>query len=411
MIGLEASLTLARALKRGVQVPLKRLEVKNFTPLAPIKWQDFNFNKTPAPGLIIDRDEGEDSYFGYSTSNLNIVRRTQQHSVWPEVAEEEDLPILAEGDILFYTLVDNAHDNASKELKKMKPVRVKFIEGVGLTCIEGNLIDESSTLKEVCFGEFNTLDHISDDVFYNCLSLTSVSFKGLIKLNRVGANVFGNCPLLTSVSFEGLDSVENIWGDIFYNCPSLISVSFEGLNSLESIGGGVFSGCPLIAFVSFKGIELYKDIEGFMFAASDSFTLEFFEKSGLLRPHRSFSMAANRVKDGLPDFTGLNLLKYNKSEEDYECNKLTSIPSRGPNLFKADLSDVFYGSRSLVSLCFGTIDTLHDVKGSVFLVCPLLTSTRRGGKSLLEILAGDVSILSPFLTSESFKDLDPLRGR
>jgi hypothetical protein len=97
MLSLESTLALSRALKRSVHVPWRKMLLSNFNPGDRVKWQDVNTLKiTNRHPNIGERSDREDSYFGYSTSGVRIVRR-KEGSPYP-------LPLLEEGDILFYGL-------------------------------------------------------------------------------------------------------------------------------------------------------------------------------------------------------------------------------------------------------------------------------------------------------------------
>jgi hypothetical protein len=91
--------------------------LSNFNPGDSVKWQDVNTsgvsNKHPS---LEERSDREDSYFGYSTSGVRIVRGRE--------GSPDPLPLLEEGDILLYTLVDGF-----KATEEMRATRVKFLEG------------------------------------------------------------------------------------------------------------------------------------------------------------------------------------------------------------------------------------------------------------------------------------------
>jgi hypothetical protein len=149
MQSLESTLTLSRALKRSVHVPWRKLLLSNFNPGDSLKWQDVNIlevtNTHPNVG---ERSDREDSYFGYSTSGVRIVRR--------EEGSPDPLPLLEEGDILFYTIVNGL--KATEEINEMKATRVKFLEGgEGLEELGDNFMEGCTLLREICFGDLTDL--------------------------------------------------------------------------------------------------------------------------------------------------------------------------------------------------------------------------------------------------------------
>lgn len=76
---------------------------------------------------------------------------------------------------------------------------------------------------------------ISGNAFYDCSSLTSITFPE--SLENIGKSAFWRCNSLTSIVFpEGLVSIEN---SAFDNCGSLSSVTFS--SSITSIGAYAFS--------------------------------------------------------------------------------------------------------------------------------------------------------------------------
>jgi hypothetical protein len=247
MLSLESTLILSRALKRSVQVPWRRMLLSNFNPSDTVKWQDVNtsqvFNTDP---YVVERSDRDDSYFGYSTSGVRIVRRKE--------GSRDPLPLLQEGDILLYTLVNGL--KATEEIKEMRATRVKFLEGEeGLERLDHLFMKDCISLREVCFGNFKDLKSIGYWMFAWCTSLVHVSFKGLNSLETIDGWIFHRCTSLVKISFQGLDSLNSIGDGMFYGCTSLVKISFEGLNGLESIGDEMLTGCTSLVEVSFEGLD------------------------------------------------------------------------------------------------------------------------------------------------------------
>ena len=85
---------------------------------------------------------------------------------------------------------------------------------------------------------------ISDNVFWGCDSLTSVTIGNSV--TSVGSYAFRNCSRLTSVTIgNGVTSINN---GTFSFCSSLTSVTIP--NSVTSIGHTVFYGCSSLTSVT-----------------------------------------------------------------------------------------------------------------------------------------------------------------
>jgi hypothetical protein len=268
MLSLNSSLTLSRALKRSVNVPYSKLLLSSFKPNDTFKWQDVLSKEVSNPyPLVLERSEEEDSYMGYRLQGVRVVRRVED--------SEDPLPILEEGDVLFYLLVDGL--KATEEIKEMGAVRVKFFESEGLKEIGDNFMGRCVTLREVSFGKFNSLKSIGGWMFFNCISLEAVSFEGLEGVKTIGNAMFSKCTSLETVSFKGLDGAESIGYGMFYNCTLLGKVSFQGLEGLKSIGDWMFSRCTSLKTVSFQGLECVETIGDQMFSSCTSLKTVSFE--------------------------------------------------------------------------------------------------------------------------------------
>lgn len=84
-----------------------------------------------------------------------------------------------------------------------------------------NTLLESITLSE-------NIEHISDNAFKGCTSLTTVNLNN--GLNNIGSSAFRDCTSLTEIIFP--DSLHTVRTDAFHNCSSLSHIDF-GEGSLE----------------------------------------------------------------------------------------------------------------------------------------------------------------------------------
>ena len=136
---------------------------------------------------------------------------------------------------------------------------INTVDVLGDAVVTDSIIDKSIT-------EFkdNNIRAVGTNAFYNCSSLTTVSFPAC---TSVGSLAFYNCSSLTTVSFPACTSVGNY---AFYCCSSLTTVSFPACTSVASfafykcsslsqanfpacrnIGGSAFASCSSLTTVSF----------------------------------------------------------------------------------------------------------------------------------------------------------------
>lgn len=95
------------------------------------------------------------------------------------------------------------------------------------------------------------LTTLSMYVFRKCTSLSSVTFEEGTECTSIGTNdsadegPFNECTALQSITIP--DSVETIGMWAFWDCSSLTSVSFGSNSQLRSIGSQAFKGCNLLS--------------------------------------------------------------------------------------------------------------------------------------------------------------------
>ena len=128
----------------------------------------------------------------------------------------------------------------------------------------------------------NSVISISEDAFYKCSGLTSVTISnsvtsiagwafynsGLISVTipnsviSIGESAFSNCDRLTTVTIP--NSVVSIGESAFSNCDRLTTVTIP--KSVTSIGGMAFSGCDGLTMINVEsGNNHYKSIDGILF--------------------------------------------------------------------------------------------------------------------------------------------------
>ncbi len=169
-----------------------------------------------------------------------------------------------------------------------------------------------------------SVTHINDYAFYNCGSLTSVSFEEYSQIMSIGSYAFRNCKNLTSVEFPdgcslssigksafyGCSSLESITipagvrridENTFYGCTSLVGIGFAEGSMLESIGDSAFWGCKSLESILLpEGIESIGDKA---FCGCASLT--------------SISLPGSITEIGKDAFYGCAGLAYNSDESAY----------------------------------------------------------------------------------------------
>ena len=148
--------------------------------------------------------------------------------------------------------------------------RNTFIDCSSLTNIEipSSVTSIGSCAFEDCSSLTNieipyAVTSINASAFENCSALKSVTFEENSQLSTIGSSAFKNCSKLTSIEIPS--SVTTI-GDIgfsyytygtFYNCSSLTSVTFGENSQLTHIGNGVFSDCDNITNIEIPSSVTY----------------------------------------------------------------------------------------------------------------------------------------------------------
>lgn len=113
---------------------------------------------------------------------------------------------------------------------------------LAVTAADGNDV----VIPESVFYEGKTypVTGISDDAFYNCFTLTSITIPNSV--TSIGNSAFYGCSSLTSITIP--NSVTTIGYNAFKNCSALTSVTIS--NSMTTIGNSVFYGCSGLTSVT-----------------------------------------------------------------------------------------------------------------------------------------------------------------
>ncbi len=136
------------------------------------------------------------------------------------------IPSVRDGKIV--TIINEPHFCADVE-KVIIPASVKEIHGT----FEGKI-------KEVIFDDNSQISEISDKLFYNCSSLTKVSFGENSNIKSIGKYAFSDTNLVNIIIPESVTYIEEY---AFYGCRILKTVSYGNNSNLKSIGTGAFKNC------------------------------------------------------------------------------------------------------------------------------------------------------------------------
>lgn len=88
----------------------------------------------------------------------------------------------------------------------------------------------------------SSVEEIGREAFYNCYSLSSVTFADNSRLRTIGNEAFRNCSKLKSIAIP--DNVWQIGNYAFYNCRNLVEAFFSKDSCLSDLGRYAFAACP-----------------------------------------------------------------------------------------------------------------------------------------------------------------------
>lgn len=210
----------------------------------------------------------------------------------------------------------------------------------------------------------DTVQKISDNAFYNCSSITGISFGENSELNQIGANAFAYCAGITEMVIP--DGVTEIGTYAFRNCTNLTSVTLP--RELAEFDNAIFTGCTSLNNINVSaGNEKYQSKDGVVFDA-DGTTLVYYSSS---RKAESYTVPAGVTEIGakafyqntylkeviLPD--GLSVINHTAFRG---CTALEKINI--PNTVTLIDDAAFYGCSALKTVEFEEGGTLPLVIGS-----------------------------------------------
>ena len=130
-----------------------------------------------------------------------------------------------------------------------------------VTTIEASAFYDCSSLTTVTFEKGSQLKTISYDAFSDC-PITSIEIPASV--TTIGTSAFANCSSLATVTFEKGSQLKTIAGGYysgtFYGCTALTSIEIPA--SVETIEAAAFKGCSSLATVTFEQGSQLKTIGG-----------------------------------------------------------------------------------------------------------------------------------------------------
>ena len=151
---------------------------------------------------------------------------------------------------------------------------VTFEEGSQLTSIGEDAFWYCTSLKSITIP--SSVTSIGACAFYSCTSLTSVTFEEGSQLTEIADGdfdysdyscygVFSDCTSLTSITIPS--SVTSIGNYAFYNCDSLTSVTFEEDSQCTSIGKNAFQDCDSLISITIPSSVTWIGEDAFAYTA------------------------------------------------------------------------------------------------------------------------------------------------
>ena len=188
----------------------------------------------------------------------------------------------------------------------------------------------------------DSVTNIGNSAFYDCESLTSVTFGDNSKLESIGDWAFSRCDSLTSVTIP--DSVTNIGEWAFMGCVRLPALEIP--RSVTSIGEGAFSKCEKIDTIKIP--SSITSIGDFVF--SHCYSLQSIEIPN------SITSIGKQVFENCKELKSVSFEKNSKLESIgiYAfgcCKSLTSVTI--PDSVTSIGSSAFYNCDSLTSVTIG----------------------------------------------------------
>ena len=113
-----------------------------------------------------------------------------------------------------------------------------------------------------------TYTYVGDYAFYDCDSLTSVTFEST-SVTEIGTSAFEGCDKLAAINTPA--SIKSVASFAFKGCSSIASIKLEGI---ETIGDGAFFGCTALADVTLSDTVKQVNKNAFYNCPTIAYTVE-----------------------------------------------------------------------------------------------------------------------------------------
>ena len=196
-----------------------------------LRYEEFDFD-----GLVVNEvyKSNEVSiliriYEGFSVSNFNLNTIGYQDVTvsYKEFTTQVEVNV-SQGSVLYSGIDGNINWSLYQDGSLL-------FEGTGDMPIYTPWYQYEESIK--CVEILDGVTSISNDAFYGCSNLTSITISDSV--TSIGSHAFYNCSSLTSITIP--DSVTSIGNYAFRDCSSLTSVTIG--NSVTSIGNLTFYNC------------------------------------------------------------------------------------------------------------------------------------------------------------------------
>ena len=195
----------------------------------------------------------------------------------------------------------------------------------------------------------SSVTSIGDYAFWHCSSLTSISFAEGGKLTSIGGSAFSGCSSLTSITIP--EGVTSIGEEAFFNCNSLTDITIP--SSVTSLPAGLFRGCSSLESMTLPFVG------GSVKTASDTYQYPF----GYIFGTSSYTGGVSTKQSYYGSSTSSTTYDYY-----YIPATLRSVTITGGNILRG----AFYNCSNLTDITIG--DGVTSIGSYAFYYCSGLTS-------------------------------------
>jgi hypothetical protein len=225
---------------------------------------------------------------------------------------------------------------------------VTFESGSKLCSIEASAFADCSSLSSICIP--SSVERLGTACFCGCESLSTITFESDSKLSSINNNAFYFCSSLSAIWIPS--SVEMLGEQCFYGCESLSTITFESDFKLSSIGQYAFAECSSLSSICIPpGLEEISGLAFFLVNLRDLSVAD---------GNRHFKVCG----DFLLDFDCLVLKVY------FGTGGTVTIPN---TIARID-AGCFCGSATLSELIFESGSKLSSIAEYAFSNCSSLSS-------------------------------------